>query len=81
MVLPFQWHWSNVQYQYSIKINLTRDTNQHIHKVTISNGMFNFKGNILSRLPKPVELSHKWVLTNFKYQEEEFHDILFDEYQ
>ena len=41
--------------------------------------MFNFKVNLLSRLTKPVELSNKWVLTNFKYQEPEFYAILFDE--
>ena len=28
---------------------------------------------------KTVELSHTWVLTNFKYQETEFYSRLFDE--
>ena len=40
---------------------------------------FSFRGNILSRLPNPVELSHKYVLTNFKYEELEFYSRLFDE--
>ena len=38
-----------------------------------------FKGNLLSRLTKPAELSHKWVLKIFKYQEPAFYDRLFDE--
>ena len=40
---------------------------------------FSFKENLLSRLPNPVELSHKWVLTNLKYQELEFYYRFFDE--
>ena len=40
---------------------------------------FIFKGNILSRLPKPIELTHKWIKINFKYQEPEFYFRLFDE--
>ena len=42
-------------------------------------GKFLFKGNLLSRLQKSVELSHEWFLENFKYQEPEFYYILFDE--
>ena len=41
--------------------------------------MFHFKGNLLSRLTKHVELSHKWVLTNLKCQETLFYSILFHE--
>ena len=33
---------------------------------------------MLSRLPKPVELSHEWVLKNFRYQEPQFYARLFD---
>ena len=41
-------------------------------------GKFHFKGNILCRISNPVELSHKWVLTNFKYQVPSFYARLFD---
>ena len=41
--------------------------------------MFQFKVNILSILPKTVEISHEWVLKIFKYQEPEFYARLFDE--
>ena len=34
---------------------------------------------MLNRLPKLVELSHEWYLTNFKYQELDFYPRLFDE--
>ena len=40
---------------------------------------FIFKGNLLSRLPKSVELSHNWILINFKYQGPEFYARLFYE--
>ena len=40
---------------------------------------FIFKGNMISRLSKPVEISHAWVLTNFQYQEPAFYAILLDE--
>ena len=40
--------------------------------------MFHFKLNRLCKLPKPVELSHNWILTNFKYQEPESYTRLFD---
>ena len=33
-------------------------------------GEFIFKGNLLCILPNTAELSHEWVLTNFKYQEQ-----------
>ena len=42
-------------------------------------GKFIFKVNILSRLLKPVEISHEWMLTNLKYQEPESYAKLFDE--
>ena len=42
-------------------------------------GKFIFKGNIPSRLPKPIEISHEWFLKIFKYQEPEFYSRLFDE--
>ena len=40
---------------------------------------FLFKGKFLSRLPKPVELSHEWVLKIFKYHYPEFYSRLFYE--
>ena len=40
---------------------------------------FLFKENLLSILPKPFELTHKWIKKNFKYQEPEFYSRLFDE--
>ena len=40
---------------------------------------FPFKGNIISRIKKPVELSNNWVLKNFKYQKPEFYARFFDE--
>ena len=40
---------------------------------------FLFKVNMLRRQTKPVELSHKWYLKIFKYQEPEFYAKLFDE--
>ena len=42
-------------------------------------GLFHFKGNILSIPPKPVEISHEWVLPNINYQEPEHYTRLFDE--
>ena len=42
-------------------------------------GKFLLKGNLLSRLLKPVELSHEWVSENFKYHEPEFYARFFDE--
>ena len=42
-------------------------------------GMFHFKGNLVSILPGPFEPSHKWFLTNFKYQGPELYDRIFDE--
>ena len=38
-----------------------------------------FKGNLISRIPKPVELPHECIKTNFKYQDPEFYYRLFDE--
>ena len=34
---------------------------------------------MLSRLSKPDELTHEWLLTNFKYQKPEFYARLFDQ--
>ena len=42
-------------------------------------GKFLFKVNLLSRLPKPVELSNKWILKNLKYQYPVFYSRLFDD--
>ena len=38
-----------------------------------------FKGYLISRTPKPVELSHEWVLKMFKYREPEIYARWFDE--
>ena len=68
---------------------------RHIREIAINNGWntqivqilhekldgkFLFNINFLSRLPKPVGLSHEWIKTYFKYQEPEFYSRLFDEY-
>ena len=82
------------KYRSNQKINLPLDTKRRIRKIVINNfwntqivhilhkkrdGIFIFKGNMLSRLTKPVELSHDWVLTNLKYQEPEFYSRFFEE--
>ena len=68
------------------KNNFPRDTKQHICTIAIKywkpqivqilreerDGMFHFKGYILSRLPKHTQLSNTWVLANFKHQEPAF---------
>ena len=76
------------------KIKFPRDTKQVIRKIAIKNGWntrivqimcekcdstFLFKVNVLSIPPKTVEISHEWVLTNFKYQEPKFYSRLFNE--
>ena len=68
-------------------------TKQPIRKILMNNGwhklvaqilreerddIFIFKVNMLRRLPKPVELSHKWVLKKCQYQEPIFYATLFD---
>ena len=65
------------------KINFLCDTKRQIRKIVINNGrnrqIFHkmrekrdekllFKGNVLSRLLKPVGLLHECTKTNFKYQ-------------
>ena len=42
-------------------------------------GNFLYKVNLLRRLPKPVEISHKWINTSSKYQKPEFYSRLFDD--
>ena len=68
------------------KIILPRETNQHTCRIEIQNcwktqvfqilheerGDIFSKGSILSIRPKPVELSHGRVLTNFNYKEPSF---------
>ena len=72
-----------------------RDTKRHICTIAIRNswntifqlffdehdGKFNFKGNLLIRSPKPVELSQEWVLEYFKYREPSFYPRLFVNYE
>ena len=75
-------------------MNALHDTKGCIQEISINNGWntqifqilrekcdgnFVFKGNLISRLPKPVELTHKWTNTNYKYQEPKFYSRLFDE--
>ena len=75
------------------KIFFPREKKRHIYSTTINNscntqivkifhaecdGNFNFSVDMLSRLPNPVEISHEWLLTNFKHQEPEFYARLFD---
>ena len=40
--------------------------------------MFPFKVNMISILLKLSELSHEWLLKNFKYQEPVFYSRLFE---
>ena len=42
-------------------------------------GKFIFKVNLIGTLPKPIELSHKWILKNFNYKEPLFYTILFND--
>ena len=77
----------------SIK-KIARDTKQRIQQIARNNGWntqivhifcekcdgdFIFKENFISRLPKPVGISHEWIKLNFKYQNPEFFSRLFDE--
>ena len=50
---------------------------QMIHEEHDQN--IHLSGNIFSRIPIPVELSHKWPLTNFEHQKPDLYVILFDE--
>ena len=80
--------------RFNEKINFSHDTKRRVYKILINNGWntpvfhilpeecygkFIFKVNVFSRLPTPVELSHRWVLKNFKYQEPLFYAICFDD--
>ena len=75
------------------KIKFPLDTKRCIREIAIQNawnthsvqilreiciGNFIFKENLLIRIPKPIELSHKCIKINFKYQETEFYYRLFD---
>ena len=44
-----------------------------------NDGKFILSGIVLIRITNPVELSHKWELINFEYQETESYARLFDE--
>ena len=70
-----------------------RDTRLNIPEITIindwniqvihifhegSSGKFIFNGNILYRILQLFELSHEWILKNFKYQEISLFDRIFD---
>ena len=73
---------------------IKRDTKQRIQEIATNNGWntqivqilremrdgnFLFKRKFLSRLTKPVELTHNWIKKMFKYQDPEFYYQLFDE--
>ena len=64
------------------KIKFLRDTKRRIREISINNGWnthivqilheirdgkFLFKGNLLSTLPKSVELLNEWIEKNFNY--------------
>ena len=81
-----------MQNQDSIK-KKSRDTKLYILRSAIINGwntqvvnilweehdgQFIFKGNLLSRPPKSGELSHNWVLKNYKYHKPKLYARLFD---
>ena len=66
------------------KTKYLRDTKRRIQEIAANNGWntqivqilceirggnFLFKGNFLSRLSKPVELTYKWINKCFNYQE------------
>ena len=63
------------------KIAINNDRNKHIFQILREKRDRNIhlKGNLLSRIPKPVVLSHDWIKNNVKYQEPEFYSIFFDE--
>ena len=80
--------------RFNQKIKFPRNTKQRICETEIKNGWnpqvvntlreesdgkFIFKGNMISRVPKNVELSHKWILKNTKFQEQVFYAGLVDE--
>ena len=62
-------------------IAINNGWNNHIVQIVIEecDGNFCSSGNMLSRLPNPVGLSHDQVLTNFNDHELQFYAKLFDE--
>ena len=62
---PFNTKWC-IRY-----IAINNGCNKKVVKILCeeSGGDFTFRINMPSRLPKPIELSHKWVLKSLKYQE------------
>ena len=78
---------NRAKFRFNQKISFPRDTKQLIHTIVTINGwntqfvhtlrkerdgMFHFNVNTISRIPTPVELSNKWILANFRYQEPAF---------
>ena len=76
------------------KIKFPRDTKRLIQEIEVNNGWNThnfqmlreihdgnilFKENLLSRIPKPFELTHESIKTSFKYKQPYFKSILFDE--
>ena len=73
-----------VKLRINKKTNFPHDTKWRIYTIAINNvwnthiiqilreecdGRFHLFGNRLNILPNTVELSHEWVLMNFKYQD------------
>ena len=84
MVKHFNGPDQTCRIQIQSKIKFPCDTKQSNSKIAINNvwnkqvihilreeheGNFIVKVNLISRLPKSVDLSHERFLTNFKYQE------------
>ena len=76
------------------KIKFPRDTKGHIREILIINGWNThivhilheihnvntlFGGNLINRIPKTVELTHKCIKKIFNYPEPDFFSLWFDE--
>ena len=76
------------RYRFSKDINFLPDKKRRIRLIVINYGWNTHivhilqegrDGNFLSRLPKPVGISHEWIKTDFNYQEPDFYSRLFDD--
>ena len=61
--------WDTKQHMHEIAVN--SDWNTQILQILREKRDWNFllKGKFLSKLPKPVKVTHKWINKKFKYQE------------
>ena len=64
-------------WEIEIRNGLNTHTFQRLHYIGV--GDFLFKVNLLGGPPKPVELTHKSIKTNLKYQDTDFYSQLADE--